>query len=325
MTGDAAADLVLLPQPRIFDYTGGSFTLPDQGEILFEGISTSEVGLTADQLVKTLSGAKKAGWRAHFGGESDPASAPIRFHHSPVSDIPDQGYELVVTIEGIEVSASSAAGLFYASLTLTQLLQQADGSLPCLRIEDWPDFPRRGVMLDISRDKVPTMETLSELVDLLASWKINEFQLYTEHTFAYQEHNAVWENASPVTAEEIQALDIYCSMRFIDLVPNQNSFGHMRRWLIHDEYKHLAECPHGCKTLWGYFDEPFSLSPAVPETLEFLRGLYDELLPNFNSGLFNVGCDETVDLGQGRSEELVAKYGTGRVYLDFMLQIYVAI
>jgi hexosaminidase len=58
--------------------------------------------------------------------------------------------------------------------------------LPCLKIRDWPDFARRGVMLDISRGRVPKLETLLELVGHLADFKINEFQLYTEHTFAYR-------------------------------------------------------------------------------------------------------------------------------------------
>jgi hypothetical protein len=177
-------------------------------------------------------------------------------------------------------------------------------------------------MLDISRDKVPTTETLYGLVDLLASWKINQLQLYTEHTFAYQDHRDVWKHASPMTAEQIRALDDYCRERYVELVPNQSSFGHMRRWLVHDRYRHLAECPQGCDTEWGRFDHPFSLCPGDPGSLELLRGLYDELLPNFSSGQFNVGCDETVDLGQGRSKRQVEEVGVGRVYLDFLLSIY---
>ena len=75
------------------------------------------------------------------------------------------------------------------------------------------------------------MATLFGLVDLLASWKINQLQLYTEHTFAYQRHRTVWADASPMTAAEIQELDRYCQKHFVDLVPNQNSLGHLERWL----------------------------------------------------------------------------------------------
>ena len=126
-----------------------------------------------------------------------------------------EGYRLTVAQEGVQ--------------TLRQLLQTQGATLPQMVIEDWPDFPARGVMLDISRDNVPTMDTLYDLIDMLASWKVNQFQLYMEHTFAYQQHRQVWQNASPMTAEETLALDAYCRQRNVDLVPNQNSFGHMHR------------------------------------------------------------------------------------------------
>ena len=121
-----------------------------------------------------------------------------------------QGYRLTVSASGIEVVAHDEAGLFYAVCTLQQIIGQCGRSLPCLTISDWPDFPARGVMLDISRDKVPTMDTLYALVDTLASWKVNQIQLYTEHTFAYRAYPDVWANASAITGQEVIELDAYC-------------------------------------------------------------------------------------------------------------------
>lgn len=233
------------------------------------------------------------------------------------SDILEEGYELAVLPESIEITASDPAGAFYGACTLAQIMKQCGEDIPCMSISDSPDFSARGVMLDISRDKVPTMDTLYHLVDLLASWKINQLQLYTEHTFAYHAHPKVWEKASPMTGEQILALDAYCCEKFIDLVPNQNSFGHMERWLKHEEYRPLAESPDS--------NQPFSLCPIDEGSTKFLRGLYEELLPHFSSGLFNVGCDETFDLGHGRSKALCEEQGTGRVYLDFLLKIYEAV
>lgn len=185
-------------------------------------------------------------------------------------------------------------------------------------------FDVRAYMLDISRDKVPTMGTLRLIVDLLAKFEYNQFQLYTEHTFAYSAHRDVWEAASPLTAEEIRELDAYCALRGIDLVPNQNSFGHLERWLVKPAYNHLAELPQGGAPLpWGGFKkDPTTLCPTDPASLAFLDGLYAELLPNFASGLFNIGCDETFDLlGGGRSAAAVRDRGAGRVYLDFLKQV----
>ena len=185
-------------------------------------------------------------------------------------------------------------------------------------------FAVRSYMLDISRDKVPTMGTLKQLVEILEKFNYNQLQLYTEHTFAYSKHEAVWKDASPMTAQEIRELDLFCAMHGIDLVPNQNSFGHLERWLVKPEYNHLAELPHGGAPLpWGGFKkDPTTLCPTDPASLDFLAGLYDELLPNFESRLFNIGCDETFDLlGEGRSAAAVKEKGEGRVYLDFLLKV----
>ena len=77
----------------------------------------------------------------------------------------------------------------------------------------------------------PPCETLVALVDRLASWKINQLQLYMEHTFAYAGHEDVWRHADPYTAEDIQALDAHCRSRGVELVANQNTLGHFERWL----------------------------------------------------------------------------------------------
>jgi hypothetical protein len=208
-------------------------------------------------------------------------------------------------------------------MTLIQILRQCGPRIPCADIIDGPDFPVRGVMLDISRDKVPSLDTLFSLIDLLSELKVNQIQFYTEHAFAYPQHRDVWAGASPITGEEILRLDGYCRDRFIDLVPNQNSFGHLNRWLTLPRYRRLAECPDGFEYPEGDRSRhPFSLDPGNPESIPFLEGLYDELLPHFTSRLFNVGCDETWDLGQGRSAERCRTLGKGRVYVDFLKKIH---
>jgi hexosaminidase len=159
-------------------------------------------------------------------------------------------------------------------------------------------------MLDISRDKVPTQETLYRLVDELAELKYNRFELYIEHTFAYSTTpRGLGRCQPPDRGGQMRELDAFCAARFIELVPNQNSFGHMHRWLKHPRYAPLAEAPDGFLTPWGERREgPFSLNPLDPGSLELVRELFDELLPHFTSRNVNVGCDETFDLGQGRSK-----------------------
>lgn len=232
-----------------------------------------------------------------------------------------QGYRLIVSPSKISFVAATNQGLFYAFQTFRQLLKEQN-PLECVVIEDEPDFENRAFMLDISRDRVPQMETLKKLVDLLSELKYNQLQLYMEHTFAYEAHETVWKDYSPLTHEEVLELDAYCKEHFIELVPNQNCFGHLEKWLSQDEYRHLAECPEGFVFPWGTPSGPFSLSPAVPEALKFVESLLDELLPHFSSSKVNVGADETFDLGLGRSRELCERLGKGRIYLNFLLDLY---
>ncbi len=237
-----------------------------------------------------------------------------------------EGYALTVSKKGIEISFREIGGLRAASATLRQLLREHGRHLPCLRIRDWPDFARRGVMLDISRGRVPKLETLLDLAEKLSDFKINELQLYTEHTFAYKKYKSVWQSWGALTAEEIQTLDDRCRELGIDLVPNQNSFGHLRYFLEDSRLKKLGELskPYEAETK-DLLRRPTTLAPNHPGTLPFLRGLYDELLPNFSSDFFNIGGDETWDLGKGQSKQLCEAKGKGSVYFDFLKKVQHAV
>ena len=235
-----------------------------------------------------------------------------------------QHYQIDITQDGITIRGGDDAGLAYGLATLSQLLISHGTFLPCLTIEDGPDFKHRGVMLDISRCKVPTLDTLKSLIDVLADLKYNQVQLYTEHTFAFSEHPLVWADASPLTPADILALRRYCASRFIDLVPNLNSFGHFERWLRYPEYHDIAECPDGfTHPLTGGFVEIGSTLHPSRASLALLRSLYDEYLPLFESRFFNVGGDEPWELGEGRSRKRCEKEGKTNVYIDFLAKIQV--
>ena len=240
----------------------------------------------------------------------------------------DESYRLRIDRACIAIQAATPTGLFRAAATLRQWIasegRQTDAGLEvsAVEIEDRPDFGVRGAMLDVSRNRVPTMAYLKRLIDRLAEWKVNHLQLYVEHTYAYADHEEVWRDASPFTAEEIRSLDGWCRERFIELTPNQNSFGHFHRWLVHDRYRPLAEVPEGFRHPFSIDPEPFSLCATDPRVLDLLTGLYDELLPQFGSRRFNVGLDETFDLGRGRSAEACEERGKPAVYLDFLRQVH---
>jgi hypothetical protein len=220
--------------------------------------------------------------------------------------LPAQGYVLRIDRAGIDLVGADAAGLFYGEATLAQLARLGDGTLPLGEVRDHPDLPVRGVMLDISRDKVPTMATLRALVDRLASLKVNQMQLYSEHTFAYRNHHDVHAAASPLDAAEILELDAYCSARHVELVPNQNCLGHMNRWLAHDRYRPLAIEPDGFVDPYGIRRPPMTIEPTNPGSLALVRELLGELLPLFRSRRVHVGLDEAWELPHARIGDFLA-------------------
>jgi len=228
-----------------------------------------------------------------------------------------QGYRLRVAPGGVELAGADEAGLFYGRATLAQLgrwwaLAGNDDELPTGLVEDWPDLQVRGAMIDVSRDKVPTMATLRGLIDRLAGWKINQVQLYMEHVFAYRNHREVWARADPFTAEEVADLDAWCRDRHVELVPNQNCLGHAERWLAHPRYRHLAIAPEGFVDPWGRARGPSTLDPANPGSLALVRELLDELLPCFSSRRAHVGLDEPWELPEQRMDEYVSWLGALR-------------
>ena len=54
----------------------------------------------------------------------------------------------------------------------------------------------------------------------MAYYKMNQLQLYIEHTFLFRDFSEIWRDDTPLTAEEIMELDQYCLERGIELVPS---------------------------------------------------------------------------------------------------------
>ncbi|MFO1487737.1 MAG: glycoside hydrolase family 20 zincin-like fold domain-containing protein [Verrucomicrobiota bacterium] len=311
-------EIILLPKPKSLKKRSGQFRIPPAVSLTMASPGPASALKGVRQRLQASFNAVGVRLTPRPSGNA----AELSLRQQPDLKRPG-GYELAVHPQGIAVHYFDLPGLHAAVATVRQLLRRHGRRLPCLQVRDWPDFARRGVMLDISRGRVPKLETLLDFVDRLADLKINEFQLYTEHTFAYRRYRSIWQGWGALTGAEIRTLDKRCRELGIDLVPNQNSFGHLRYFLEDRRLKKLAEIDRPYDDPNGDFARrPTTLAPNHPGTLPFLRGLYDELLPNFSSPHFNIGCDETWDLGRGQSKRLCDKKGKGRVYLDFLKQIH---
>ena len=227
-----------------------------------------------------------------------------------------EAYRLAISPAGIEIAASADAGAYYAVQTLRELLAVHGRALPACTIDDAPDFGRRGVYLDCSRGKVPTVATLKALVERLARWKINELQLYVENVFTFRRHPAIGRGYSPLAPEELLDVQDHCRRHHLRFVGSLASFGHFEKILALPEFRRLGEMP-------GFQGWPggTTLCPGDPGSIRLVAEMYEEFLPLFEAEDFNVCGDETWELGRGRSRRRAERAGVGRVYLDFLKQI----
>lgn len=219
--------------------------------------------------------------------------------------LPAEGYRLEIATDGaVRLAAADDAGAFYGRATLAQLESVCgEAGLPVGTIDDWPDMAVRGVMLDVSRCKVPTLDTLADAVDRLASWKVNHVELYMEHTFAYPGHEAVWEGADPYDEADLAALAAHCRDRHVELVPNQNCLGHMERWLVHDRYAPLGISRGVVSGPLGMPMPASTLDPAHPGSMALVEELLGAIGAVLPGSRVHVGLDEPWDLPPGRAAE----------------------
>ena len=295
----------LLPAPRSVRRRAGSFVMRDGTPIVLapdaDFVDFETARALSDEARRTADVALPI--ESHRAGEAPGPHVVLR-RTDTLRTPGEEAYRLSVTPHRIEILARSSAGLRWGVETLRQLVD-VRGRVPACTVDDAPSLSLRGIMLDVSRGKVPRPDTLREIIDLCARTKLNVLMLYTEHTFRFRRHPKIGAQDSPLDAETMRELDAYAAARCVDLIPCLQSLGHMSHVLEHDEYKHLDET-----------DEGWTLSPAEPGTYELLRDLYDEYLPNFRSSWLNANCDEPWDLCRGKSKAREEQLGPGGVYLE---------
>lgn len=238
-------------------------------------------------------------------------------------DLKEQEYRLEVKTEGIRVLGGDGAGLLYGVQTLCQMVEQQGALLPAVTVCDFPEIPRRGYYLDQTRGRVLKLEELKRVADRLCRYKINEFQLYVEHTYLFRDLSEMWRDTTPLTGEEIMELDDYCAERHIDLVPSLASFGHLYTLLSTKSHEDLCELPDASSEPFSLWDRMrhHTVNVADDRTLPFIKGMLEEYMALFRSDRFNLCADETFDLGKGRSAKLAEEKGTHRIYVDYLKEL----
>jgi hypothetical protein len=222
------------------------------------------------------------------------------------------GYLLDTRGPTVLLAGRNEAGLFYGVETLSQLLRPSPVgvAVPRVNIADWAALRYRGLSIDISRGPVLTEQQLMSVIRNLAEFKLNMLGLYMEHVYPFRASPLVAPEGTGITPEAIRRLGAYAQQYHVDLVPEQQTFGHLHQMLKYERYADMAETPHG------------SVLPVESESAyQWISAAAGELAHAFPSPFLNVGGDETFELGQGRSQDLVARAGVGGAYLEHMRRV----
>ncbi|HOI28350.1 MAG TPA: family 20 glycosylhydrolase [Melioribacteraceae bacterium] len=228
----------------------------------------------------------------------------------PGKEIGNEGYLLLIEKNRIFISANSVKGVFYGLQSLKQLIKGSvgTGTIPNVYIKDYPSFEFRGVMDDISRGPIPTLDFVKYQIRRLAELKVNLFSHYVEHVVKTKKHPAIAPDDGSYTIEEWKEISDYAKKYFITVMGSFQSFGHFQSILSNPDYAHLGESG----TL---------ISPVKEESYQFLKDIYDEMIPAFDAPFFNINCDETFDLGKAESKRLVDSIGYDGAYIQHVTRL----
>lgn len=224
-----------------------------------------------------------------------------------------EGYVLVTEPGRVTVVGATAAGVFHGAQTVKQLVDGtgAGARLRGAAIRDWPAMKYRGFHDDLSRGPVPTLEFQKKQIRTFAAYKLNVYSPYFEHALAYASNPlAAPPGGGAVTREQVAELVAYAKKYHVDIVPEQEAFGHLHHVLKFEKYSPLGETQHG-----------HVLAPGQAGSLPLIKQWFAELDTLFPSRFVHIGADETFELGRGQTAERVRNEGIGAVYLGFLAQI----
>jgi hypothetical protein len=312
--GEESSDLRLIPFPKQLTLHQGLFALDTQlvletpaglkeqfGEQVH--MEFERASLPAPKVVPVK---KETGyWR--LAARTGPPLPQTQFRDGATKE------DYVLEVRGNEVvcSAAGEAGLFYGFQTLLQLVRanRRESSLACLTIRDWPSLRWRCFQDDMTRGPSSKLATLKQHVDVGANLKMNLFTYYMEYQYAFEKHPVIGPRDGSLMPRDLAALVDYGRSQHVDILGNQQSFGHWARILAHQEYAHLRETDH-------------IVTPVKEETYRLLDDLYSEVCPILPFAMFNVCCDETSGLGSGPSKTLADKIGVGGVYVRHVRRLH---
>ncbi len=317
----------LIPQPREVETKRQAFDVSQNFLVYLLSPIRTEDRLAAESLLEELKAVTGQTFPMAATTSLPPDDAPAillgRLDQSPVLDylhsqnispsrIGEQGYVLDVEPQRIVVAGKDAAGLFYGVQTLRQLVVGGPEGAAILgvRVRDWPAMLYRGTQVDLARGPVPKLDYLKRIVRTISEFKLNQLYMYMEDSFRVEGQPLIGALSDTLSRAEWRELIAYAQDFHVEIIPAQNSCGHLHKILRFEKYSDLGERPHG-----------HVLAPDAA-SLGFLQNLYSQMVSVFPADFYNIGCDETWELGQGKSAAKAQQEGPGKLYVEDLLRVH---
>jgi hexosaminidase len=316
----SAEDLTLVPWPQHVQQTGGSFTLTSQTRIGGDRASRKTAGLFAENLARATGYSPQAHWRL---SAIPPLNSILFTTKNANSTLGAEGYELIVTTNGAVIRAPTQAGLFYGGQTLLQLFIREGrlGQAPCVKITDWPRFPWRGLMLDVSRHFFSKTE-VETILDEMAQYKLNRFHWHLVDDQGWRieikkyprlTDIGAWRRRPDIepsetnppsadkfgpdgryggfyTQKDIREVVAYAAVRHILVVPEIEMPGHSEAALTAYPQFSCFGGPYSTDSNLSIHDGIYD--PSNEGTFEFLNNVLREVFQLFPGPYIHIGGDE---------------------------------
>ncbi len=299
----------IIPQPLKTEMHEGCFTLTAKCVIGYD----AELKAQAVYLRDALAGS--TGWDLQI--VENARKGDIRLSVNPeAAQGKAEGYRLEVSPKRASIAATDKGGAFYGIQTLLQLfpnqiyspLRQRgiDWTAPCAIVEDAPERPWRGMMLDVARyffDK----EFVKRYIDMMAMYKMNKLQFHLIDDSGWRLEIKKYPRLTEVgawagtnthrlggfyTQEDIRELVAYGQARNVEIIPEIEFPAHMLSavaaypWLSCTGLQHEVPIQH--------FISRDLLCVGKESSIQFLQDVLEETVGLFPSKYINIGGDEAV-------------------------------
>ena len=278
-TPEADLPVALIPYPKEI--------VRLKGDLAFSSLRIDELSMASlrdkERIVAEFGDVRRF-WQMDAGSRGKQPLVTFRQINSPLSSAESkEGYTLIVSEKGVEISAGEFSGFFNALQTVRQLIRKDNKkySMPYCRIKDAPAFPVRGLMLDVGRNYM-SVPFLKSVVRRLSHYKINVLHLHLSddpgwrvEVNKYPEltvETSFWPTRQPgkfYTQEDIKSICDFCDSLNIRVIPEIDMPGHS-----------------------AAFRKAIGKDMQTPEGMQVLKKALDEIIPLFKDSLFHIGSDE---------------------------------